>query len=124
VLPEGSVILGLRDTHRGMELKLDVLVGGVPDPPPQMYELVNMVLAERPHSQADLHKWVSAMTPDDANGPGNISVVSFRVQPQLPTRCSIYLRPSGYSQVGRSAPGPGVPAAPPRQPLSPDPYQV
>lgn len=125
VLPEGSVILGLRDTHRGMEMKLDVLVGGVPDPPPQMYDLVNMVLAERPHSQADLHKWVSAMTPDDANGPGNISVVSFRVQPQLPTRCSIYLRPSGYSQVGRSAPGPGVPAGPPRQPQNAaDPYQV
>jgi hypothetical protein len=124
VLPEGSVILGLRDTHKGMELKLDVLVAGVPDPPPQMYDLVNMVLAERPHTQADMRRWVTAMTPDDAAGPGNISVVSFRVMPQLATRCSIYLRPGGYQQQGRTAAGPGEPLpALPRNPMR-DPFSV
>lgn len=122
VLPEGSVILGLRDTHKGIEMKLDVLIGGVPDPPPQMYDLINMVLAERPHSQADLHKWVQAMTPDEYAGPGNISVVSFRVMPQVATRCSIYLRPCGYQQVGRTASGPGEGLPPmPRNPMR-DPY--
>jgi hypothetical protein len=107
VLPSGSVILGLRDTQKGLELKLDVLVGGMADPPPQMYQLLNMVLAERPQALAEMRRWAAAMTPDDEPGPGRISVVSFRVQKQLATRCSIYLRPSGYSQVGRSEPGPG-----------------
>lgn len=107
VLPEGSVILGIRDTAKGIELKLDVLLGGMPDPPMQMYDLINMVLAERPHSQGELKRWAQALTPDNDGGPGQISVVSFRVQPQLATRCSIYLRPSGYAQRGRVHDGPG-----------------
>jgi hypothetical protein len=125
VLPEGSVILGFRDTHKGIEMKLDVLIAGMPDPPPQMYDLLNMVLAERPHSQAELRRWVQAMTPDELNGPGNISVVSFRVQPQLATRCSIYLRPDGYSRRGRQHEGPGVETSRPRRRAVPrDPYRV
>lgn len=118
VLPEGSVILGLRDTHKGIEMKLDVLVPGVPDPPPQMYGLLNLAMSDRPQSQRLLKEWAQAMTPDDEDGPGNISVVSFRVQPQLTTRCSLYIRPNGYTQNGRQAAAPGAsrPAA--------DPYRV
>jgi hypothetical protein len=119
VLPEGSVILGLRDTERGMELKLDVLLAGVPDPPANMYDLVNLVLSERPQSQKLLRHWVQALTPDHLDGPGNISVVSFRVMPTMGARCSIYLRPSGYQQTGRQNPGPGAERAP-----SSDPYRV
>ncbi|MEQ1568422.1 MAG: hypothetical protein ABMA64_22490 [Myxococcota bacterium] len=118
VLPEGSVILGLRDTHRGMELKLDVLVGGVPDPPPQMFGLMNLVLHERPDSVSRLRQWAAALTPDDEDGPGNISVVSFRVVPTQACRCSVYLRPNGYAQRGRRAQPPGHRAP------SPDPYHV
>jgi hypothetical protein len=110
VLPEGSTILGLRDTEKGIEMKLDVMIGGMPDPPPQMYSLFNMALNERPQSQKQLRNWVSAMTPDDEweRGPGNISVVSFRVQPQSSTRCSLYIRPNGYTQQGRQAIAPGM----------------
>lgn len=116
VLPEGSVILGLRDTQKGLEMKLDVLVAGMPDPPHQMYQLLNMVLGERPQSQAGLRRWALAMTPDDQPGPGRISVVSFRVQPDIGARCSIYLRPAGYTQVGRREANPGsVPHSPPRR---------
>jgi hypothetical protein len=107
ILPEGSVILGLRDTSRGLELKLDVLIGGVPEPPAHMYRLLEMVLAERPRSQRAMRHWARAMTPDDSEGPGYISVVSFRVRPDAATRTSVYLRPNGYDQVGRSVPGPG-----------------
>jgi hypothetical protein len=129
VLPEGSVILGMRDTHKGLELKLDVLVGGMPDPPPQMYQLLHMVLGERPQSQAGLRRWALAMTPDDQPGPGRISVVSFRVQPELGARCSIYLRPSGYTQLGRSEAGPGAepmprPPRPARSQAPSDPYRL
>lgn len=96
VLPRGSVILGLRDTHKGMELKLDALVGGIPDPPQQMHGLIQMLLAERPQAQRDLRQWMQAMTPDDAMSPGPISVVSFRVKQDLPARISVYFRPVGY----------------------------
>ncbi len=124
VLPEGSVILGLRDTHKGIELKLDVLIAGVPDPPAQMYDLIQMVLAERPHTMAELNRWTQAMTPDDERGPGNISVVSFRVLPQTPARCSIYLRPNGYTQVGRDAEGPGASRRAPIRRATLDPYTI
>lgn len=103
VLPEGSVILGIRDTSKGIEMKLDVLVGGMADPPQQMFQLLNLALGERPRSQAGLMNWAQALTPDDEDGPGAISVVSFRVQPELSTRCSLYIRPNGYSQIGREA---------------------
>jgi hypothetical protein len=113
VLPEGSVILGLRDTQRGLELKLDVLVAGVPDPPEQMHGLIQMLLAERPQMRRALDQWMQAMTPDEFKTPGDISVVSFRVRPDLPSRLSVYLRPVGYD------------AAPTRsRSAAPDPYAI
>lgn len=96
VLPEGSVILGLRDTSRGLELKLDVLVGGIPDPPHQLQSLVNLILSERPQSQRALSSWMQALTPDDYPTAGDISVLSFRVRPDMGARLSVYLRPVGY----------------------------
>jgi hypothetical protein len=118
ILPEGSVILGLRDTQKGIEMKLDVLVPGVPDPPQQMTGLLNLAMSDRPQSQRLLNQWLQAMTPDDEDSPGRISVVSFRVQPQLSTRCSLYIRPNGYTQQGRRAVAPGAPRP------SADPYRV
>jgi hypothetical protein len=118
ILPEGSVILGLRDTQKGIEMKLDVLVPGVPDPPQQMTGLLNLAMSDRPQSQRLLQQWLQAMTPDDEDGPGRISVVSFRVQPRLSTRCSLYIRPNGYTQQGRRAVAPGAPRP------SADPYRV
>jgi hypothetical protein len=124
VLPEGSVILALRDTDRGIELRLDVLVAGVPDPPQQMFNLFNMALAERPQSQKTLREWVQAMTPDDEweAGPGRISVVSFRAEAERPTRCSLYIRPNGYTQQGRRAAAPGT--EPAQHGLYTDPYRA
>jgi hypothetical protein len=126
VLPEGSTILGIRDTAKGIEMKLDVMVAGVPDPPPQMFSLFNMAIAERPQSQRALRNWVQAMTPDDQweNGPGNISVVSFKVQPQKATRCSLYIRPNGYTQQGRQSAGPGARAANGVTTVYTDPYRA
>jgi hypothetical protein len=118
VLPEGSVIIGLRDTHKGFEMKLDVLVAGLPDPPQQMYQLLNMVLSERPSAQTNLQRWVQAMTPDDLAYPGEIGVISVRVMQDTPARCSLYLRPSGYEQEGRMSVGPGSTPSPQ------DPYHV
>jgi hypothetical protein len=98
-LPEGSVIIGLRDTQRGMEMKLDVLLPGVPDPPQEMPQLIDMLLEQRPQSRYALAHWRQAMTPDDAWGnPGRLSVVSVRVNPQQAGRLTLYFRPSGYDR--------------------------
>jgi hypothetical protein len=69
-----------------------------------------MALSERPQSQKILRDWVQAMTPDDEweAGPGRISVVSFRAEAERPTRCSLYIRPNGYTQEGRRAASPGA----------------
>ncbi len=124
ILPEGSVILGLRDTRKGLEMKLDMLVAGVPDPPSQMYGLLNLLLTERPRSHSAMRRVMQALTPDEVDSPGSISVVSFRVRPDMPARVSVYLRPSGYEQQGRSSTGPGgrETPPPPRSPHSRDPF--
>jgi hypothetical protein len=106
-LPEGSVILGLRDTRRGMELKLDVLLPGVPDVPAEMPQLIDLLLEQRPESRHAFQNWRQAMSPDETYGnPGKLSVVSVRVNPQQPGRLTLYFRPVGYDQPpGHNRPG-------------------
>lgn len=99
VLPDGSVILGLRDTSRGMEMKLDLLLPGIPDPPREIGKLIHMHMAQRPESQRAFRQWLQAMTPDAYGGPGNVSVVSARVSPQVGSRLTIYFKPVGYDQA-------------------------
>jgi hypothetical protein len=99
VLPEGSVVLGLRDTTRGLELKLDVLLPAVPDPPREMHGLIQMYLAQRPEMQRALRQWMQAMTPDAYGTPGKMSVIGVKVNPRTPARLSVYFRPVGYDQA-------------------------
>lgn len=95
-LPDGSVMLGLRDTPKGIELKLDILMPGVPDPPREMHGLIQMLLEQRPEAQQALARWLRAMTLDGEQSPGAMSVVGARVTPDSSARMSIYFRPSGY----------------------------
>ncbi len=111
-LPAGSVVLALRDTSRGIEMKLEIILPAIPDPPRQMHGLIQMHLAQRPESQRALQQWIQAMTPDDYDSPGSISVVSVRVSPAVAGRLSLYFAPVGYD-------------GPPRRPRTvpePDPY--
>jgi hypothetical protein len=103
VLPEGSVVLGLRDTTRGLELKLDVLLPAVPDPPREMHGLIQMYLAQRPEMQRALKQWMQAMTPDAYGSPGKMSVIGVKVNPRMPARLSIYFRPVGYERAPSEA---------------------
>lgn len=113
-LPEGSVVLALRETPRGMEMKLELLLPAIPDPPREMHGLIQMHLAQRPDSQRALRNWIQAMSLDEgAETCGAISVVSVRVNPHTGARLSLYFRPTGYDRA------PSRPRA-----ASDDPYTV
>jgi hypothetical protein len=113
-LPEGSVVLALRDTSKGIEMKLEILLPGIPDPPREMHGLIQMHLGQRPDSQRALKNWMQAMTPDDYNTCGNISVVSVKVNPVMAARLSLYFQPVGYNN----------PPSRPRMAPAQDPYDI
>jgi hypothetical protein len=92
-LPEGSVLLGLADTEDGPEVKLEVLLGRLPDLPPSFLNLLALGLAERPRQLHALGHWLRAFTPEAYDQPGDFSVMSIRVTPRTPARISLYLRP-------------------------------
>jgi hypothetical protein len=123
-LPEGSVILALRDTQRGMEMKLETLMPAVPDPPQQIQSLIQMLLDQRPTARQQYRHWVQAMTPDELAGvpndgevvPGELGVMSVRVNPTMGGRLTLYFRPAGYglgSERARQRPLRHQPAADP-----------
>jgi hypothetical protein len=114
VLPDGSAVIGLRDTSRGIEMKLDVLLSVINDPPREMHGLIQMQLEQRPESLRALRHWFQAMTPDEYSSPGDISVVGVRVSPNVGSRLSLYFRPIGYDQ----------PPSRSRQMAMADPYAV
>lgn len=106
VLPEGSVVIALRDTGRGIEMKLEILLPGIPDPPREMHGLIQLHLSQRPDSQRALESWLAAMAPEASASAGDISVLSVRVTPATGARLTLYFRPSGYEQTSsRSRPG-------------------
>ena len=92
-LPEQSVLLGLGQTDEGPELELYVLLGLLPDLPPNFLGLLNLGLSERPRELLALGQWLEAFTPDEANRPGKFSVLSVRVTPRTSGKVSLYLRP-------------------------------
>ncbi len=98
-LPEGSVVLALRDTTRGIEMKLEILLPAVPDPPREMHGLIQLHLSQRPQSQRALQQWIRAMVPDEYSTVGDMTVVSVRITPHTGARLTLYFRPVGYDDV-------------------------
>jgi hypothetical protein len=117
-LPEGSVVLALRDTSRGMEMKLEILLPAIPDPPREMHGLIQLHLSQRPESQRALQQWMRAMVPDEHRTVGDMTVVSVRVTPQTGGRLTLYFRPVGYDQESSRS------REPPPRSSSGDPYTL
>ena len=92
-LPNGGVLVGMRDTPEGVEMKLEILLAAVPDLPARFLDLLRLGLAERPRQVAALERWLSAFGVDDASEQGHFSVLSVRVTPTSPARISLYVRP-------------------------------
>jgi hypothetical protein len=92
-LPEGSVLLGIGNSDAGPELKIEILLSMIPDVPAGFLELLGLALSERPRELNGLSRWLRAFTPDEFDWPGEFSVLSIRVTPNMPARVSLYLRP-------------------------------
>lgn len=92
-LPQGGVLLGLRETQSGIELKLEVLLAALPDLPVRFLDLLRLGLAERPRQLGALERWLGAFGVDGAGEGGNFSVLSVRVTPKSSARISLYVRP-------------------------------
>ncbi|WP_226469185.1 hypothetical protein [Luteimonas panaciterrae] len=92
-LPSGGVLIGVRETPDGAELKLEILLAAIPDLPARFLDLLKLGLAERPRQLAALSRWLEAFGMDDAGEQGHFSVLSIRVTPSSPARISLYVRP-------------------------------
>jgi hypothetical protein len=99
-LPDGAVLVGLAETPEGPELKLEILLGRLPDVPTSFLDLLALGLAERPRELRALVRWLQAFTPEDEGSAGEISVLSIRTTPRTTPRVALHLRPIEF-EVGR-----------------------
>jgi hypothetical protein len=92
-LPSGGVLIGIRDTPDGVEMKLEILLAAIPDLPARFLDLIKLGLAERPRQLIALSRWLDAFGVDDSGEQGHFSVLSLRVTPTSQARISLYVRP-------------------------------
>ena len=95
-LPERSVLIGLRESSEGPELKLEIMLGMIPDVPPAFLDLLTLGLSERPRELSALGRWLRAFTPEEVGWPGEFSVLSIRATQRTAARVNLYLRPAEY----------------------------
>jgi hypothetical protein len=100
-IPPGAGMITVRIGRAGVELRLDVDLDAIPDPPPGITRLIGLSMAERPRSMRAFRRWVAALTPDGYEGPGRLSVLSVLVRPDLPARLALYLRPAVLEEPPR-----------------------
>jgi len=93
-LPSHSARLTFRPVRGGVEMRLDVLLEAIEDPPPQMLSLLRLLMTERPRSLRTLERWLGAFTPDGIPHAGDFTVLSVWVRPDVPARVALFLRPS------------------------------
>lgn len=96
-LPPNTSTITLRPIRDGVEMRLDVILDALPDPPSQLMSLLRLQMAERPRSLRQLDRWLMALTPDGYPGPGSFSVLSVWVRPNMPARVALYLRPAALA---------------------------
>jgi hypothetical protein len=103
-LPDRTVLIAIGDTAEGPELRIDVLLGNVPDVPTSFLDLVALGLSEKPRELRALARFLRAFTPEAADGPGDLSVMTIRTTPVSPPKVALYLRPLEFEvAAGRNA---------------------
>jgi len=92
-LPVNSTLIGVGQSQDGPEVEIYVLLGMIPDLPPNFLSLLTLGLSERPRELTAMERWMSAFTPEDDVWPGRFSIISIRTSPSISARVSLYLRP-------------------------------
>jgi hypothetical protein len=101
-LPANSTLVAFgRDSDGAPEFELYVMLGMIPDIPPNFLQLLSLGLNERPRELIALERWLSAFTPDDDVWPGRFSILSLRTGRRSPPRVSLYLRPAEFELPAR-----------------------
>jgi hypothetical protein len=96
-LPPNSCLVALGQDAEGFpEFELYVMLGMIPDLPPNFLQLLSLGLNERPRELIALERWLSAFTPEDDVWPGRFSILSLRTGRRAPPRVSLYLRPAEF----------------------------
>jgi hypothetical protein len=103
-LPPDAGMITVRIGPAGVELRVDVDLSAIPDPPPEITRLLGLHLAERPRSLRALRHWIAALTPEGYDGPGRLSVLSVVVRPDLPARLALHLCPAVIERPPRREP--------------------
>lgn len=99
ILPPGTATITLRPARDGVEMRLDINLDALADTPPQLVTLLHLQFAERPKSLRALDRWLTAMTPENYDSPGSVSVLSIRVMPDMPARVALFIRPAAITGV-------------------------
>ncbi len=112
-LPPNSTLIGIGHGPDGPDVELYVLLGMIPDLPPNFLDLLTLGLSERPRELTALERWMSAFTPEDDVWPGRFSIMSVRTSGSVPPRVTLYLRPAEFEipiEVLRATSPSGQPA--------------
>jgi hypothetical protein len=96
-LPANSTLVAFgQDADGSPEFELYVMLGMIPDVPPNFLQLLSLGLNERPRELLALERWLSAFTPEHELWPGRFSILSLRTSRSVPPRVSLYLRPAEF----------------------------
>jgi hypothetical protein len=92
-LPPDTARVTLRPCRTGVELRLDINLDALPDPPERLLPLLKMQMTERPAGSRALDRWLMALTPEGFPGPGTVSTLTVWVRPNMAARVGLFLRP-------------------------------
>ena len=96
-LPANACLVAFGQDAEGFpEFELYVMLGMIPDLPPNFLQLLSLGLNERPRELVALERWLAAFTPEDDVWPGRFSILSLRTGRRAPPRISLYLRPAEF----------------------------
>lgn len=99
-LPPETAAITLRPSRAGIEMRLDINLDALPDPPERLLPLLRMQMTERPAGERALNRWLVALTSDGFPGPGTVSTLSLYVRPNMSPRVALFLRPFALASDG------------------------
>ena len=100
-LPANTAQLTFRPVRGGVEMRLDVKLEAIEDPPPQMLSLLRLLMTERPRSLRTLDRWLGAFTPEGFPSAGDFTVLSVWARHDVPARVALFLRPAALGERER-----------------------